>query len=85
MSSTNGGGGKGGPYRLNAEKVCKSGQYVKEKSGRVHNLGGFDKRGRLHIAVPKKGKDERGGGREIRILEKDNIVVCAGQYPKKYM
>ena len=37
------------------------------KSGRVKNLGcimyeRFDKRGRLHIIVPNKGKEDKGGG-----------------------
>ena len=39
------------------------------KSGRVHNLGvvtykKVDEQGRLHITLPKNGKEEKGGGRE---------------------
>ena len=55
---------------------------------RVQNLGGVtyekvNERGRLQINVPKNGEEEkRGGGeRESRIIEVDNIVVCAGRDP----
>ena len=43
-----------------------------------------DERGRLHIIVLTKGREENGGGREreSRIIEVDNFVVCAGQDPK---
>ena len=39
------------------------------KSGRVQNQGGFtykkvEKQARLHITVPKKGKEKKGRGRE---------------------
>ena len=38
------------------------------KSGRAHTLGGgmykkFDEQGRLHITLPKNGKEKKGGGR----------------------
>ena len=62
-------------------------------SGRVTNMGGVtykkvDEPGWLHIPLPKKGKEKNGGGRrerKSRIIDADNIAVCAIQDPKKNM
>ena len=54
------------------------------KSGRVWNLGSityekFDKQGRLNITIPKKGKEEKGGGGRGRVELSRWVTLWGGR------